>query len=59
MCKYTVTKLPFIIRYVPDWYKSQEMCDKAFVDFLSALKIVPDCFLTSKMIKKLYNALFH
>ena len=35
------------------------MCDKAFDDFLPALKFVPDCFLTSKMIKKVYNAVFH
>ena len=34
------------------------MCDKAVDDFLSALKFVPDWFVTSKIIKKLHNALF-
>ena len=34
------------------------MCDKAVDDFLAALKFVPDLFLTSKMIRKLRNALF-
>ena len=33
------------------------MCVKAVDDFLSALKIVLDWFLTSKMIEKLYNSL--
>ena len=28
MCKYTAKKLPLVIRYVPHWYKNQEMYDK-------------------------------
>ena len=35
MCKNAAKKLPFIITYVPDQYKTQEMCDKAVSnDFL-------------------------
>ena len=34
------------------------MCDKAVDDFLPALKFVPDSFVTSKMIKKLFSALY-
>ena len=34
------------------------MCDKAADDFLPALKFVPDWFVSSKMIKKLHDALF-
>ena len=34
------------------------MCDEAVDDFLPALKFVLDWFVTSKMIKKLHNALF-
>ena len=34
------------------------MCDKAVDDFLPALKFVPDWFVSSKMIKKLHDALF-
>ena len=41
-----------------DRYKVQEICDKAVDDFLPALKFVPDRFVTSKMIKKLYTALY-
>ena len=29
LCKHAVKKLPFKIRYVPDQYKNQQMCDKA------------------------------
>ena len=34
------------------------MYDKVVVDFLPALKFVPNWFVTSKMIKKLHNTLF-
>ena len=27
MCKHAVKKLSFVIKYVLDWYKTQEMCD--------------------------------
>ena len=33
------------------------MCDKALGDFLTVLKLIPDLFVTSKMIKKRYTAL--
>ena len=47
-----------MITYYLDRYKTQVMRDKAFDDFLPALKFVPDWFATSKMIKKLHNDLF-
>ena len=34
------------------------MCDEAVDDSLVALKLVPDWFVTSKMIKKLYTAMY-
>ena len=33
------------------------MCDKAVDDFLAALKLVPDWFVTSKLTKTLFTAL--
>ena len=42
---------PFSLGYVPDQYKTQQMCDKAVDDCLAALKFVPYWFVTSKMIK--------
>ena len=47
-----------MITYYLDRYKTQEMGDKAFDDFLPALKFVPDWFVTCKIIKKLHNDLF-
>ena len=34
------------------------MCDEAVHDSLAALKLIPEYFVTSKMIKKLYTALY-
>ena len=34
------------------------MCDEAVDDFLAALKLILDWFVTSKMIKNLYTALY-
>ena len=47
-----------MLKYCFDRCKTQEMCNKAVDDFLPTLKFVPNWFITSKMIKRLYNALF-
>ena len=47
----------FPIRYVSDQYKTQQMCDKAVDDFLTALKFVPDWFVTNVIIKIYFTAL--
>ena len=44
MCKHAVKKLPFIIRYIPDQYKTQQMCDKALLENSRTLYSVPDCY---------------
>ena len=49
---------PFSIKYVPDQYKTQQMCNKTVNDCLSALKFVPGWFVTGKMTKKLFTALY-
>ena len=41
---------PSLIWYCPDKYKTQITCDEAVNDCLTALKLVPDWFVTSKMI---------
>ena len=58
MCDKTISENPFSLRYVPDQYKTQQMCDKAVADCLTACKFVPDWFVTSKMIKKLFTDLY-
>ena len=34
------------------------MCDEAVDDFLPTLNFVADCFVTTKMVKKLFTALY-
>ena len=34
------------------------MCDEVVDDSLAATKLIPDWFVTSKMIEKLYTALY-
>ena len=58
MCHKVVYEETFLIKYCHDKYKTQEMCDIAFDDFLLALKFVPNWFVTSNMIEKLDFALF-
>ena len=53
-----VSEDPFKLKYCHDRYKIQEMCSKSVDDFLPALKLVPDWFVISKMIKKLLTVLF-
>ena len=40
------------------WYNSRELCDKAVDAFLPVLKFVPYWFVTSKILKKLYDVVF-
>ena len=42
MCKHAVQKLPFLIRYAPNCYKTRGMCDKAAVENGGTLKVVLD-----------------
>ena len=30
--------------YVPDWYKTQEMCDKVILENGRTLRLIPDCY---------------
>ena len=34
------------------------MCDKAVDDYLASLKLIPDCFVTSKIVEK-FSALLY
>ena len=48
LCKHAVKKLLYLLRYVPDQYKTQQMCDKAITENGGTLKSV----LTTARIKK-------
>ena len=55
MCDKVVFKKPKMIKYCPCRCETQKMCDKAVDACLSALKFVPDWFVTSKMLEILDN----
>ena len=35
--------------YVPEFYRTQTMCDKAVDTYPSTIKFVPECFMTQEM----------
>ena len=52
-------KLPSVIRFVPDRYKTQQMCDKAILENSETLKFVPDCFKNQEMCNKAVDNYLH
>ena len=44
MCKNAVKKFPFVIKYVPDQYKTNEICDKVIIENGRMLRFTPDCY---------------
>ena len=40
-----------LIKIIPDWFKTQEMCVKAVDVNPYYIKYVPDCFITQEMIE--------
>ena len=47
MCHHTVKKLPYLLRYAPNQYKTQQMCDNG-----GTLKSVPDCYKNQEIYNK-------
>ena len=48
----------FSIVYYPDKYITQKIYDRAVDDSLATLKLIPNWFGASKMIKKIFSALY-
>ena len=44
-----ISEDPFSIRYVPDQYKTKQMCDEAVDVCLAALEFVPDWFVKKQI----------
>ena len=42
MCKNIVKKLSFVIKYVPDGYKTKEMSNKVIPENCGKLGLIPD-----------------
>ena len=51
MWKHIVKKLPFVIRYILDWYRTQEMCDKPVLENGGTLESVSDCNKNKKNVQ--------
>ena len=58
ICGIVVSLYPFLIVYFPDKYKTQRMYDEVVDDTLAELKLVPDCFFKSEIIKEVYPTLY-
>ena len=43
ICKHPTKILPFLIRYAPDQYKIQQVCDNTILKNGGTLNSVPDC----------------
>ena len=56
MCDRAISEDLFIIVSSPDRYQTQRMCDEVIDDCLAALKLIPNWFVTSKILMKLDNA---
>ena len=52
MCKHAVKKLPYLLRYVPDQYKTQKICNKAFLENGGTLNPIADCYRNQEMCNK-------
>ena len=50
-CDRIISNNPFSLRYIPNQYKTKQMCNKAVDDCLAALKFVPDWFVTNEMME--------
>ena len=49
MSKYAVKKLRYLLRYVPDQYKNQLVCNNVILENGVTLKSVSDCYKNKKM----------
>ena len=55
VCKHAVKKLSYQLRYVLDWHKTQQMCDKAILEDVGTLKSVPDCYKNQEICNKVFD----
>ena len=58
MCNKIISKNSFGLKYCPDKYITRKKFDEAVDNFLPTLNFVPDWFVTTKIIKKLFTALY-
>ena len=52
MCKHAVKKLPSVIRYGLEQYKTKQMCGKVILENGEKLESVSDCYKNKKICDK-------
>ena len=52
-------KLSYLFKYVPDQYKTQQMCNKAILEHGGTLKFVPDYYKNQEMSSKAMDNYYH
>ena len=55
MCEKAVKDEPYVMKYVPDHFKTQQLCYKAVKNDPSFLQSVPDWFITKEWIDMWYD----
>ena len=55
MLTHAVKKLPYLLRYVPDQYKAEQICDKTILENGGTLKAVPHYYRNQEMCNKTAN----
>ena len=46
------SKLPYLLKYIPDQYKTQRTCDIAILENIWTLKSVPHCYKNQEICDK-------
>ena len=52
MCKHATQKFPYLLRYVPDQDKAQQISDKSILENGGTLNSVTECYKNQEMCNK-------
>ena len=59
MCKHAGKNLPYLLRYVLDQYKTQQMCDIAISENGRTLNSLPGCYKNKQLSDKAVGNYLH
>ena len=59
MCKHAVKNLPYLLRYVLDQYKTQQMCDIVISENGRTLNSLPGCYNNKQLSDKAVDNYLH
>ena len=55
MCNEVIVERPWLLQYIPDQFKTQEICDNAVNHSQYMLEDVPDWLVTQQQLKRWYD----